>query len=47
MSRRYGKAAEAASPGSTREYWTGILVGYLAAVLTSVGLTLAFVGHGF
>jgi hypothetical protein len=30
-----------------REYWTAILVGYLAAVLTSVGLTLALVRHGF
>jgi hypothetical protein len=47
MSRRHGKAAEAASLGSAREYWTGILVAYLAAVLTSVGLTLAFVRHGF
>jgi hypothetical protein len=47
MSRRHGKAAEAASLGSAREYRTGILVAYLAAVLTSVGLTLAFVRHGF
>jgi hypothetical protein len=46
-SGRYGKAAEVVSLGSTREYWTGILVGYLAAVLTSVGLTLAFIRHGF
>lgn len=43
-----GKAAtEAASLGSAREYWTGILIGYLAAVLTSVGLMLAFLRHGW
>ena len=47
MNKRYGKTVEAASLGSAREYWTGILVGYVAAVLTSVGLMLAFVRHGF
>jgi hypothetical protein len=48
MSRGHGKAAEVASLGFTREYWTGILVGYLAAaVLTSFCLTLAFVRQGF
>jgi hypothetical protein len=44
---RHGTAVEVASLDATHEYWTGILVGYLAAVLTSVGLTLAFVQHGF
>jgi hypothetical protein len=47
MNRRHQKTVEAASFGSARDYWTGILVGYVAAVLTSVGLMLAFVRHGF
>jgi hypothetical protein len=47
MSRPHPKAVEAASLASAREYWTGILVGYVAAVLTSVGIMLAFVRHGW
>ena len=39
--------AEAASLGSVQGYWTGIVIGYLAAVLTSVGLMLALVEHGW
>jgi hypothetical protein len=39
--------AKAASLGSGHDYWTGIVIGYLAAVLTSVGLMLALVKHGW
>ncbi len=35
------------SLGPARDYWTGIVIGYLAAVLTSVGLMLAFMKHGW
>jgi hypothetical protein len=34
-------------PVSRRTYWAGILVGYLAAVLTSVGVLLVFLRHGW
>jgi hypothetical protein len=46
MSRRHRRTAETVSLGSDREYWMGLVVGYVAAVLTSVGLLLAFVRHG-
>jgi hypothetical protein len=39
--------ADDAALGSARDYWTGIVIGYLAAVLTSVALMLAFMKHGW
>ena len=47
MNRRVRRAVEVASLGTDRGYWMGILVGYLAAVLTSVGLMGAIVRHGW
>lgn len=32
---------------SARDYWAGIVIGYLAAVLTSVGVMLMFMRHGW
>jgi hypothetical protein len=40
-------SAEAARLGSGHGDWTAIVIGYLAAVLTSVGLMLALVEHGW
>lgn len=41
------RATTEAAPGSARDYWTGIVIGYLAAVLTSIGVMLMFIRHGW
>jgi hypothetical protein len=44
---RVAPRSEAARATSAHDYLTGIVVGYIASVLTSIAILLTFLKHGW
>ncbi len=39
--------SDAVGPNGTHDYLTGIVIGYIASVLTSIAIMLTFLKHGW